>query len=740
MSLISNPKPGDDVSVRQAIARLGSSKLGPTSTPTFLGVTTTSLTITGLTDNALIYPVSGLLTSLGVATNGQIPVGSTGAVPVLTTITGTANQVVSTPGAGSITLSTPQDIHTGAIPTFAGQILNGTTPIGLDMSGGTFSSATQNWPADPVIQSSGSNFIRSDATNFNLFFGVDTASGLPGGITQAQNDGEDNLFLGYQAGYNNDRSGGGVDGRRNVYIGFNSGKGSAASAGFENVGIGSQTFEDITSGQGNVAIGKAALANLTTGAGNFAMGVQAGNALVAGGGNIFIGSSAGKVALGSNSLGIGSSALLAETGSGANIAIGSLTGSGITSSRFNTYIGNSAGRRNQTGNENIGIGYLSAGGRGGSVNSHAHNTIVGSYAGGFITTGGDNTLIGFGAARNLTTGTFNIFIGNLAGFNQTGADDLLIIDGRDRGSTAAELTDSLIYGSINSIPASQFLRFNVGTTTWGNATHSDADGSRSSIFDFKGQQSGGEETTLARIEISHDGAADDQKGKVVISTNDGSDGDTPTDHVKVDAAGNTYIGDGGATNFSKFEADGTYVMKGAATIWNDLVLPLSSARVPASNAPAWVSFIGNLNNYTYGLNDFQEFSTELDHGYKSGSAFEFHIHGALNGSNVDERTIKFEIEYTIADAPAESGFGDIYPATTTVTGELIIPAATADLTAFSVDIGTDSTGSFVQGAIINGRIRRIASTGTEPTGDPFLTEVGVHTEDDTIGTRTETTK
>ena len=137
MSLISNPKPGDDVSVRQAMARLGSSKLGPTSTPKFLGVTTTTLTITGLTTNALIYPVSGLLTSLGAATNGQIPIGSTGVVPVLAGITGTANQVVSTPGAGSITLSTPQDIHAAASNfTVAGETVTDLTASRLMSSSG----------------------------------------------------------------------------------------------------------------------------------------------------------------------------------------------------------------------------------------------------------------------------------------------------------------------------------------------------------------------------------------------------------------------------------------------------------------------------------------------------------------------------------------------------------------------------------------------------------------------------
>ena len=45
---------------------------------------------------------------------------------------------------------------------------------------------------------------------------------------------------------------------------------------------------------------------------------------------------------------------------------------------------------------------------------------------------------------------------------------------------------------------------------------------------FEGEQSGGEISTLAQIEVSHDGTADDEQGKLVISTNDGSDGASPT--------------------------------------------------------------------------------------------------------------------------------------------------------------------------------------------------------------------
>ncbi len=69
-----------------------------------------------------------------------------------------------------------------------------------------------------------------------------------------------------------------------------------------------------------------------------------------------------------------------------------------------------------------------------------------------------------------------------------------------------------------------------------NTTEEDTDGGREVRIDFEGEQSGGEASTLARIEVSHDGTADDEKGKVVISTNDGADAATPTTAVTIDSA------------------------------------------------------------------------------------------------------------------------------------------------------------------------------------------------------------
>jgi len=74
---------------------------------------------TSLTDHSLLVGSgTDAITALGEATDGQLPIGSTGNDPVLATLTGTSNQINISNGPGSITLSTPQDIHTGASPTF----------------------------------------------------------------------------------------------------------------------------------------------------------------------------------------------------------------------------------------------------------------------------------------------------------------------------------------------------------------------------------------------------------------------------------------------------------------------------------------------------------------------------------------------------------------------------------------------------------------------------------------------
>jgi hypothetical protein len=81
-----------------------------------------------LNNNRIMVSSSGgAIVEAAALTNGQMLIGSTGSAPVAAALTGTTNQVTVTNGAGSITLSLPQNVHTTATPTFASQTLSATT-------------------------------------------------------------------------------------------------------------------------------------------------------------------------------------------------------------------------------------------------------------------------------------------------------------------------------------------------------------------------------------------------------------------------------------------------------------------------------------------------------------------------------------------------------------------------------------------------------------------------------------
>jgi hypothetical protein len=75
-----------------------------------------------------------------------------------------------------------------------------------------------------------------------------------------------------------------------------------------------------------------------------------------------------------------------------------------------------------------------------------------------------------------------------------------------------------------------------------NDTHEDTDGGREGKVTFKGEQSGGEVTVLAQIQSGHDGTSDDEKGDLIFKTNDGSDGASPTEVMRIDSDGDVGIG------------------------------------------------------------------------------------------------------------------------------------------------------------------------------------------------------
>lgn len=203
---------GDFGKIRRNFQRIDSVLFGINAIPTFAGITLSGLTasqfvmtdankalvseavplivakggtgVVSLTDHGLLVGSgTAAVTILGVATNGQIPIGSTGTDPVLAEITGTANQVTVTSGAGSITLSLPQDIHTGASPQFARLGIGTGSPLyHLSIVGGGTDTLLQFNDDD---NDSGGFFISVLASQCCLTGGVSYDVALGGWIAKA---------------------------------------------------------------------------------------------------------------------------------------------------------------------------------------------------------------------------------------------------------------------------------------------------------------------------------------------------------------------------------------------------------------------------------------------------------------------------------------------------------------------------------------------------------------------------
>ena len=83
------------------------------------------------------------------------------------------------------------------------------------------------------------------------------------------------------------------------------------------------------------------------------------------------------------------------------------------------------------------------------------------------------------------------------------------------------------------------LKSNV---TLKNDTEQDTDGGRASKIIYQGEQSGGEISTLAEIQASHDGTADDEKADLIFRVNDGNDGTSPTERARIQSDGILLVG------------------------------------------------------------------------------------------------------------------------------------------------------------------------------------------------------
>lgn len=212
-------------------------------------------------------------------------------------------------------------------------------------------------------------------------------------------------------------------------------------------------------------------------------------------------------------------------------------------------------------------------------------------------------------------------------------------------------------------------------------------------------------------------------------------GDADTEQLKVQSHSTqnddvAQIGDISSGNYLAVEDDGTIRFTGNATVYNDIQFSMSTAKVPAANAPSWNTFTANTKKYTFAVDDYVDLEgKELEHSYDEGEDIQVHIHFFNNVLEAGDTDVKYEVTYCIT--PKDGTASE-----TTISAQFEIPADTPDKTHFIETIGTITGTGFTIGDDITLRFRRIADVGgTDPANDPFVSMIGIHIPEDTQGSR-----
>jgi hypothetical protein len=224
----------------------------------------------------------------------------------------------------------------------------------------------------------------------------------------------------------------------------------------------------------------------------------------------------------------------------------------------------------------------------------------------------------------------------------------------------------------------------------------------------------------------------------------GGDGTITPSGGDINVVGTLSAGDGGTTDYSKFEADGTLTFVGAATVFNDANVG-SLVLQTGGTLPGIVEILDNDGDatgiYTRGFAVGEQGSgvIEVPHDYKEGTNLTFHVHWGSNTAPAGGTdNVQFRLIYSL---PRDS---NTFPDSVTVDKEVAyttqynwlrtdwtaINGATAGIGGAGVKIGDQ----------FHFTLSRISASADEFGGEALVATIGFHYECDTAGSRTITAK
>jgi hypothetical protein len=174
--------------------------------------------------------------------------------------------------------------------------------------------------------------------------------------------------------------------------------------------------------------------SITVGTGNVCIGLNSGDSITSGINSTALGTESLQAAtIANNNVAIGVRTLRACTGND-NTFVGTGAGEALTTSINNTGVGLTALATETTGLYSTAIGYRSLF----NQNGGARNCAIGTDSGLSITTGVNNTCLGsftYGNNASPTTGSYNIMVGQGAGYFLTGSNSSNILIGELVGNS-----------------------------------------------------------------------------------------------------------------------------------------------------------------------------------------------------------------------------------------------------------------------------------------------------------------
>jgi hypothetical protein len=202
-------------------------------------------------------------------------------------------------------------------------------------------------------------------------------------------------------------------------------------------------------------------------------------------------------------------------------------------------------------------------------------------------------------------------------------------------------------------------------------------------------------------------------------------------------------------NYSEFEVDGTLIMHGNATTWEDVRVPSVATKLGGSKDPGFTVFKDNGSSsqgvFVYWFDKASEeelyFMLQIPHTYKLESPIYPHVHWIPQTNGAENAVASWGLEYTWADVGETFGNTNILYANAHYPADASLVAGRHYLTSFAAIAGTGH--DFVSSMLVCRIFRNATGAGSSTDDyddDAGLLEIDFHIEQDTLGSRSEFAK